>query len=145
MGTRSLTKIIEQDKKSGEELIIAMMYRQFDGYLDGHGRDLVEFLRNCEVVNGIREVKQGGRTFNGGGCLAAQCVAHFKDDGEPGGVYLQKPSPEATEEFVYEIVTKWDGMEPDPQPMVRVTGGDYNQDDFSLEEFIELVYEEEPN
>lgn len=142
MGTRSLTKVIEQQKESGKEYIIAMMYRQYDGYIDGHGKDLADFLENCEVVNGIRDVKEGGRTFNGPGCLAAQCVAHFKDDGEPGGIYLQGPDPEAGEEYTYEIVVKMNGVSPDPQPIIRVSGGDHYYDEYTLEEFIELTHKE---
>ena len=39
MGTRSLTTFI--DDHTEEEIVV--MYRQYDGYPEGHGRDLVNF------------------------------------------------------------------------------------------------------
>ena len=41
MGTSSLTYIYDSE---GE--IIIIMYRQYDGYLSGHGSDLADFLKN---------------------------------------------------------------------------------------------------
>jgi hypothetical protein len=63
------------------------MYRQFDGYPSGHGKELAEFLKPMEIVNGLRPGAAENKIANGAGCLAAQMVAHFKD--EPGGIYLQ--------------------------------------------------------
>jgi hypothetical protein len=60
------------------------MYGQFDGYPSGHGVDLAEFLDGFEVVNGYGKVKP--KLANGMGCLAAQMVAHFKND--VGGFYI---------------------------------------------------------
>ena len=40
MGTRSLTTFIDNNTK--EEIVV--MYRQYDGYPGGHGRDLLNFL-----------------------------------------------------------------------------------------------------
>lgn len=61
MGTRSLTVL-----KDDEDVEIAVMYRQYDGYPDGHGQQLAEFIRNAD--------------HNGMDCLAAQIVAHFKTE-----------------------------------------------------------------
>jgi len=47
MGTRSLTYVYE-----GETPIMCM-YRQFDGYLEGHGQELANFLNELTVGNGI--------------------------------------------------------------------------------------------
>ena len=51
-----------------------------DGYPDGHGQELADFLTGFQVVNGI-----GGddeinypKLANGLGCLAAQTIAHLK-------------------------------------------------------------------
>ena len=79
MGTRSLTKVIEDGQ------ILVNMYRQFDGYPSGHGRELFNFLENMTMVNGI-SMEETRRIANGAGCLAAQIVGHFKN--EPGGIYL---------------------------------------------------------
>lgn len=80
MGTRSVTYVY--DKK--EPLVC--MYRQFDGYPSGHGKELAEFLSPIEIVNGLQPGSEN-KVANGAGCLAAQMVAYFKD--EPGGIYLQ--------------------------------------------------------
>lgn len=60
------------------------MYRQFDGYLDGHGAELFELLDGMKVVNGMSNSTD--KQANGAGCLAAQIVSHFKT--EAGGVYI---------------------------------------------------------
>lgn len=79
MGTRSLTKVIED----GETIV--NMYRQFDGYPSGHGKELFDFLKNITLVNGIN-IDEKRTIANGAGCLAAQIVAFFKEG--PGGFYL---------------------------------------------------------
>ena len=97
MGTRSLT--IMQDSWDHKE--IAVMYRQFDGYPSGLGVELAEFLSGFRIVNGITD--KIGKVANGGSCLAAQIVAHFKD--EVGNVYLEPAGTRnCGEEYVY-IVT----------------------------------------
>lgn len=85
MGTRSLTII-----KDTEDKEIIIMYRQFDGYIGGHGAELFEFLENLVVVNGIGN-RTPAKAANGMGCLAAQIVEHFKDG--IGGIYLHAPTP----------------------------------------------------
>jgi len=103
MGTRCLTVFKEED---GTE--IAVMYRQFDGYPDGHGKELAEFLKGKKVVNGISSERQP--IFNGMGCLAASVVAHFKTD--PGGFYLHPANTRnCGEEYTY-IVSGKVGEEP---------------------------------
>ena len=37
--------------KRDEEIVV--MYRQFDGYPDGHGRELKEFIGDMVFVNGL--------------------------------------------------------------------------------------------
>ena len=90
MGTRSLTYVYESfinDKGQRQNEPIMCMYRQFDGYVSGHGAELAEFLTSGKLVNGL-SVGQSA-VYNGMGCLAAQLVAHFKT--EPGGIYLHAP------------------------------------------------------
>ena len=70
MGTRSLT--IFQEKEE-----IAVLYRQFDGYPEGHGRELAEFLSGYKFTKGKID---NPKTANGMDCLAAQIVAHFKTE-----------------------------------------------------------------
>ena len=80
MGTRSLTFVYDE---SGDKII--NLYRQYDGYPEGHGQELAEFLNNGTLVNGLRLVDEG-KFYNGMGCLAAQLVGHFKQSA--GGFYL---------------------------------------------------------
>lgn len=74
MGTRSLTHF----EHNGE--ILCTVYRQMDGYPEGHGKDLAEFLSGYKIVNGINmeDDRVCPKLANGMGCLAAQVIAHFK-------------------------------------------------------------------
>jgi hypothetical protein len=97
MGTRSLTAFIIKGKPDRE---FATMYRQFDGYPEGHGVELAEF------ISGGQE-----RLYNGIGCLAAQVVAHFKITMEVGGIYLEIPASRGyDEEYIYEVYTNSKGQ-----------------------------------
>ena len=112
MGTRSLTRVIDRQKdlslakghlaKNVRKSYINM-YRQFDGYIEGMGVDLAEFLLPFTIVNGI-SLNENRKIANGSGCLAAQLVSHFKE--EPGGIYLHptegKPG-DCWEEYIYTI------------------------------------------
>jgi len=96
MGTRSLTTFIDDHTK--EEIVV--MYRQYDGYPEGHGRDLVNFLNGMTVVNGIPGGKRISQLANGVSCLAAQIVSHFKKG--VGDFYLHAGNTrDYGEEFVY--------------------------------------------
>lgn len=80
MGTRAYTLF-----KKGDETIAAI-YRQSDGYLDGHGKFLREEFGRTKIINGMRGGEAVGTHANGMGCLAAQVVCAMKDD--LGGTYL---------------------------------------------------------
>lgn len=96
MGTRSLTKIFDNDK------VLTVIYRQFDGYPDGHGIEICEFLDNKRVVNGYTEKDKEKGNFNGMGCLAAQLVKHLKKS--IGNIYIRHPDvKDCWEEFTYII------------------------------------------
>jgi len=83
MGTRSLTRVIDESGKT-----ILTMYRQFDGYIDGgHGEELVNFLKGMVITNSISLGNQPKKSANGMGCLAAQLVVHFKTG--VGGIYIE--------------------------------------------------------
>jgi hypothetical protein len=82
VGTRSLTFVYDDDNKP-----IINMYRQYDGYFSGHGAELAKFLQPFQIIKGIGGGQNKlGKFANGMGCLAAQLVAHFKND--VGGFYL---------------------------------------------------------
>lgn len=96
MGTRSLTFVYDHNEA------ILNLYRQFDGYPEGHGVELAEFLNGIEAVtNGIR-MGETRRTANGMGCLAAQLVAHFKNS--VGGFYIHSvQSKDCGQDYEYHV------------------------------------------
>lgn len=95
MGTRCLTVF-----KDGKQEIV-VMYRQSDGYPDGHGKELADFLKGKTIVNGMSGEPED-TIFNGMGCLAASVVAKFKDG--PGGIYLHPPGTRnCGEEYIYTV------------------------------------------
>ncbi len=86
MGTRSLTFVYEEYTNGAVPILC--LYRQYDGYPEGHGAELAQFLSGYTVVNGLGP-KTDRKIANGVGCLAAQMVAHFKTD--PGQFYIHAP------------------------------------------------------
>ena len=100
MGTRSNTVIYDEYHGNGSAVEILNLYRQHDGYVEGHGAELVAFLEPMTIVNGITT----GLTniANGSGCLAAQLVAHFKK--KVGDFYIMAPIGEENEnDYTYKI------------------------------------------
>ncbi len=79
MGTRSLTVVTHEwiDDKLGDIEHDATIYRHWDGYLDGHGRWLADFLQDAVVTNGKID---GVKNFNGPGRLASGIVAAMQTD-----------------------------------------------------------------
>jgi hypothetical protein len=98
MGTRSLTVF----GKGEEEIVV--MYRQWDGYPEGYGKELAEFLNGFVIVNGIRG-DEPKKSANGLDCLAAQVIKHFKT--EIGGTYLYRAGTRDIDEiYIYMIEEK---------------------------------------
>lgn len=101
MGTRSITTIIDDQWGKPEHLMT--MYRQYDGYPSGHGKELFDFLSQFTIVNGMG-LNEKRKIANGAGCLAAQVVEHFKRESGPGGIYMTKPRVTLDgEDFGYEV------------------------------------------
>lgn len=84
MGTRSTTHIY--DGIISDETHLVSAYKQYDGYLSGYGKDLLEFLQSKTLVNGYNSTQENGGFANGMGCLAAQLIQHFKKG--IGGYYI---------------------------------------------------------
>ena len=112
MGTRSLTRVIprqeglsfNQGHENGE-LAYVNMYRHFDGYPEGHGLDLAEFLKDMKIINGITDDAELGTHANGAGCLAAQMVKYFKEG--PGYINLYPTDNDyGWMDYVYTIFPK---------------------------------------
>lgn len=105
MGTRSITTIIETVE--GKKRKITTIYRQYDGYPSGHGKELFEFLKNMRICNGYGTAQKVGKWANGAGCLAAQLIKKLKDG--IGGIYIGAPRTKLDwEDYGYEITVKED-------------------------------------
>jgi len=110
MGTRSTYRIIEQYKNedgSIENKNLVLIYRQYDGYPNGHPLETAEWLSTGTIVNGLG-MDEKRLVFNGAGCLAAQLIAKFKDG--PGGTYIHNLNSrgECWEDYLYDIIVKED-------------------------------------
>ena len=96
MGTRSLTFVYDDNKA------VMNMYRQFDGYPEGHGLELAKFLNSFEQITNGYSVNENRKIANGMGCLAAQLVANFKVG--HGGFYLYPTSArDCGQEYEYHV------------------------------------------
>lgn len=100
MGTRCLTYLYSQTDHTEP---FFCLYRQFDGYREGHGAELAGFLRGKTIVNGIPFGVNKSTIANGMGCLAAQLVCHFKT--EVGGFYIYPPklSQDVWQDYEYHV------------------------------------------
>jgi len=118
MGTRSLT-IFQSDKKD-----VCVMYRQYDGYLSGHGKELKEFLASFDAITNGIAVGETRKTANGMGCLAAQAVMHFKSQ-NPVGVFYLEPSGtrDAGAEYRYFVTLSDESEMRCPKIMLKVQSG----------------------
>ena len=123
MGTRSLTTFKEDH--TDEEIVV--LYRQYDGYPEGHGIDLFRFLNKMNMVNGMKP-QEKRKTSNGMSCLAAQMIAYFKD--EPGGFYLYRADTrDIGEEYVYTIYLDFvDNDDNERKIMIKVEKTSYDED-----------------
>lgn len=105
MGTRSLTFVYDTYKAKNGRAVhrpIINLYRQYDGYPEGHGAELVEFLKQFTLTNGLGAGMPKSKSANGMGCLAAQLVANFKDG--PGQFYLEPvTAKECGQDYEYHI------------------------------------------
>lgn len=131
MGTRSLTIVTDENGCT-----IANMYRQFDGYPEGHGVELAEFLNGMLIVDGISG-REPDKFANGLGCLSAQIVAHFKH--KPGDIYLY-PIGEGVDhvDYIYKVTGKVGGY---PIIQCKKRYGNEMIFDGNPQEFIDFVNE----
>tara|TARA_R100001594_G_scaffold1383_2_gene6000 strand:- start:1224 stop:1655 length:432 start_codon:yes stop_codon:yes gene_type:complete len=109
MATRALINIVERQegrsfsKTLPSTAIHTQIYKGYDGYPEGLGVTLANYLDGYEIVNGISYDMQGP-IANGIGCLAAQLVSYIKN--EPGDIYLRPPSDIDFEDYVYYVWVK---------------------------------------
>lgn len=129
MGTRSLTFIYDQDNTH-----LVTIYRQFDGYPDGHGKDLAA-LADRKIVNGIGAEFETSTHANGFGDLSAKILHALKERFMDGGIYIvgikDAEGDLAGADYVYFI--KPDGPMTEgwntPMPQVAISGYEANYGD----------------
>lgn len=81
MGTRAIYILKDNETE------IAVLYRQFDGYPDAAGTDIVKALGGREVVNGYTDDNQ----INGASDMAVQFIAWMKHEQTVNASYKPRP------------------------------------------------------
>lgn len=82
MGTSATIRF----KYEGDNSILVNVYHHYDGYIEGVGHDLAEFLLSKKIVNGITAFDDMNVIANGFSCLIAQYISNVKKG--PGEVYI---------------------------------------------------------
>ncbi len=78
---------------------IVDIYHHWDGYPEGLGVTLADYLNGKKVTNGLG--RDNDNLFNGMGCLAASLVAELKDG--PGDVYIEPRESHGWIDYQYYI------------------------------------------
>ena len=100
MSTRSVTTVRSKCAEKEDYKIHASIYRHHDGYPEGQGKWLHEFLDGMVIVNGLTG-EEPPKYANGPGRLAAQITAALlADDHEP---YLLNHDGDCGQEYEYRI------------------------------------------
>lgn len=107
MGTKSTTKIYENGK------LMLALYKQYDGYLQGWGQNLKDFLKSRTFVNGLGSDE---KQFNGIGDFALQLILEFKKGA--GDLYATTEDDE--QEFNYRINYK-DAKKKEKNDIITIT------------------------
>lgn len=94
MGTRSTTRIYEDGR------LLLALYKQYDGYPDGWGKELKDFFHKGVFVNGIRRTEDKLQ-FNGVGDFALLLVKEFKEG--TGGLYATTEENEQEYNYIIEF------------------------------------------
>ena len=98
MGTRSKTSFIRKIGDKREHLV--SVYQQYDGYIEGVGYDIANYILSKEICNGIRLGRDESNLANGFDCLIAQFIRDFKTD--VGGLYIT--NEDNMQEYNYNVI-----------------------------------------
>lgn len=97
MGTRSKTSFI---KKMGNKRVnMVSIYQQYDGYIEGVGYEIANYILGKKIVNGF-SLGDNSDKANGFDCLVAQFIRDFKKD--IGGLYIT--TEDNTQEYNYDVI-----------------------------------------
>ena len=128
MGTRSTVKFIRKRKNKLTPLV--SVYQQYDGYIEGVGYDLANYLKSKTIVNGI-SFGNNEDIANGFDCLIAQYIRDFKV--EAGGFYIT--DFDDVEEYNYEVICDED----------KYFSGDYDTVDDLITIKVDTIFEGTPS
>ena len=114
MSTRSTIRFMKENEDP-----VATVYKHYDGYIDGFGYELAEWLSGMTLINGMMTDKHYGEKYaNGVGCLAAKFIKKFKK--ETGDIYLCAPDPDYKEDYNYKVIVKPYGLEKSANDCVTI-------------------------
>lgn len=110
MGTRSTITFCEKINDGIQPLV--SIYQQYDGYLEGVGKDLCTWLSKMTILNGYTlHHKYNDDVANGIGCLVAQYIRNKKL--HIGGTYIiPMDSLQEGIDYNYKIIFDAYGKEP---------------------------------
>lgn len=97
MSTRAMITF----KENGREMV--KLYHHWDGYIEGLGKSMAEWLLSKRLINGIGSDTDES-CANGVGCLVAQFIRDFKT--EIGNLYVVPIDNDQTEDYNYVIDIK---------------------------------------
>lgn len=136
MGTRSTIKFIT--KRKNEKLPheydytpLVSVYQQWDGYVEGVGYDLANYLKSKKIINDISYGQNTDEYANGFECLIAQFIRDFKK--EVGGFYIT--DIDDVEEYNYEVIFDED----------KYFSGDYDTTDDLITIKVDTMFEGTPS
>lgn len=147
MGTRSTITFYE--KRDAELIPYANIYQQYDGYLEGVGKDLCIWLKNKIIVNGFSPNDKRD-IANGIGCLIAQYIRDNKDD--VGGLYIH-PIGEGCEycDYNYSVIideswiTSFFERERKAEDIIAIEVGSWGKEPFfkgTIQELLDYIEEQ---
>ena len=103
MATRAMISVAKREEGVSFSIepnkTIVDIYHHWDGYPEGLGVTLADYLNGKKVTNGLG--RDNNNLFNGMGCLAASLVAELKDG--PGDVYIEPRESHGWIDYYYYI------------------------------------------
>ena len=106
MATRAIIRVAEREEgvsfSEQTDKIRVQIYHHYDGYPEGLGVTLANYLGPKKIVNGLPVGAGSVDVANGMGCLTASLIKHLKE--APGNVYIDYPGQERIDvEYTYYI------------------------------------------
>ena len=106
MATRAIIRVAEREEgvsfSEQTDNIRVQIYHHYDGYPEGLGVTLANYLGPKKIVNGLPVGAGSVDVANGMGCLTASLIKHLKE--KPGNVYVDYPYQDRFDiEYTYYI------------------------------------------